>query len=101
MFEAEDRLADRLALAVKDKLVHANREKSVQAERKRKAAMFLSMLKDNSITDVNGMYVRQRLGDSIVFFTINLTYINYVSDMQCNVEICNNVNKTDSSAGNG
>ena len=86
---AEDRLADRLATAAKDKLGQVNREKQlanqeiqqanrekqlanqeqeqadrekhIQAERKRKAAMFLSRLKDTSAPEqaTSGMYRRE------------------------------------------
>ncbi|KAK2181752.1 hypothetical protein NP493_383g04028 [Ridgeia piscesae] len=41
----EQKLRDKLAAAARDKLAHAAKEKQLQAERKRKAAMFISMLK--------------------------------------------------------
>ncbi|XP_071093718.1 splicing factor, suppressor of white-apricot homolog isoform X1 [Haliotis cracherodii] len=42
---AEERLKDRLANAAREKLAQASKEKQVQAERKRKAAMFINLLK--------------------------------------------------------
>ncbi|KAK3084142.1 hypothetical protein FSP39_008921 [Pinctada imbricata] len=42
---AEERLKDRLAQGAREKLAQASKEKQIQAERKRKAAMFLNMLK--------------------------------------------------------
>ncbi len=44
---AEDKLKDKLAIAARDKLAATNKEKLIQAERKRKAAMFAAMLKSN------------------------------------------------------
>ena len=41
----EERLRDKLTSAARDKLAAAAKEKQLQAERKRKAAMFISMLK--------------------------------------------------------
>ena len=41
----EERLRDKLTSAARDKLAQAAKEKQLQAERKRKAAMFISMLK--------------------------------------------------------
>ena len=62
IFIAEDRLKDRLAAAAREKLAQTSKEKQLQAERKRKAAMFLTMLKgtapdkaDASATD-NGAH---------------------------------------------
>ena len=43
----EDKLKDKLAIAAKEKLAAANKEKLIQAERKRKAAMFAAMLKSS------------------------------------------------------
>ena len=43
----EDKLKDKLAIAAKEKLATANKEKLIQAERKRKAAMFAAMLKSS------------------------------------------------------
>ena len=45
---AEEKLRDRLAAAARDKLVQTSKEKQLQAERKRKAAMFITMLKGGS-----------------------------------------------------
>ena len=45
IFAAEQKLKDKLAVAARDKLAQASKEKQLQAERKRKAAMFISMLK--------------------------------------------------------
>ena len=42
---AEERIKDKLAVAAREKLAQATKEKQLQAERKRKAAMFISMLK--------------------------------------------------------
>ncbi|XP_055957621.1 splicing factor, suppressor of white-apricot homolog isoform X1 [Patella vulgata] len=42
---AEDRLMNRLASAAREKLAQTSKEKQIQAERKRKAAMFISLLK--------------------------------------------------------
>ena len=53
-FLAEDRLADRLASAAKDKLLQTNKDKQVQAERKRKAAMFINMLKEHGVQGRKG-----------------------------------------------
>ncbi|XP_062614168.1 splicing factor, suppressor of white-apricot homolog isoform X2 [Saccostrea cucullata] len=41
----EERLKDKLAQAAREKLVQTSREKQMQAERKRKAAMFINMLR--------------------------------------------------------
>ncbi|KAK7462102.1 hypothetical protein BaRGS_00038474 [Batillaria attramentaria] len=43
--QAEERLKDKLAVAARDKLATATREKQLQAERKRKASMFIKLLK--------------------------------------------------------
>ncbi|XP_021374796.1 splicing factor, suppressor of white-apricot homolog isoform X1 [Mizuhopecten yessoensis] len=48
--QAEERLKDRMAAAAREKLVQANKEKQMQAERKRKAAMFINMLKSTNVT---------------------------------------------------
>lgn len=42
---AEDRLRDKMAHAAREKLAQTSREKQMQAERKRKAAMFINMLR--------------------------------------------------------
>ena len=47
LFPAEEKLKDKLAAAARGKLTQANKEKQIQMERKRKAAMFLSMLKSS------------------------------------------------------
>ncbi|XP_060067349.1 splicing factor, suppressor of white-apricot homolog isoform X2 [Ylistrum balloti] len=47
--QAEERLKDRMAAAAREKLVQANKEKQMQAERKRKAAMFINMLKSTNV----------------------------------------------------
>ncbi len=47
LFSAEEKLKDKLAIAARDKLASTNKEKLVQAERKRKAAMFAAMLKSS------------------------------------------------------
>lgn len=44
-FTAEDRLRDKMAHAAREKLAQTSREKQMQAERKRKAAMFINMLR--------------------------------------------------------
>lgn len=46
LFAAEHRLADRLAAAAREKLARESKERQLQAQRKRKAAMFINMLKD-------------------------------------------------------
>ncbi|XP_014668430.1 PREDICTED: splicing factor, suppressor of white-apricot homolog isoform X2 [Priapulus caudatus] len=43
--QAEERLRDRLAIAARERLAQASKEKQLQIERKKKAAMFLSLLK--------------------------------------------------------
>ncbi|XP_029652984.1 splicing factor, suppressor of white-apricot homolog isoform X1 [Octopus sinensis] len=45
---AEEKLKDRLALAAREKLSQATKEKQLQAERKRKAALFINMLKSSN-----------------------------------------------------
>ena len=47
-FSAEEKLKDRLALAAREKLAQATKEKQLQAERKRKAALFINMLKSSN-----------------------------------------------------
>ncbi|XP_022341691.2 splicing factor, suppressor of white-apricot homolog isoform X1 [Crassostrea virginica] len=42
---AEERLKDKMAQAAREKLAQTSREKQMQAERKRKAAMFINMLR--------------------------------------------------------
>ncbi|XP_041347938.1 splicing factor, suppressor of white-apricot homolog isoform X2 [Gigantopelta aegis] len=42
---AEEKFKDRLAAVAREKLTQANKEKQMQAERKRKAAMFINQLK--------------------------------------------------------
>ena len=49
--QAEEKLKDKLALAAREKLSKASREKQIQAERKRKAAMFINMLKSTKSSD--------------------------------------------------
>lgn len=44
-FLAEERLKDKMAQAAREKLAQTSREKQMQAERKRKAAMFINMLR--------------------------------------------------------
>ena len=44
---AEEKLKDRLAAVAREKLTQANKEKQMQAERKRKAAMFINQLKSS------------------------------------------------------
>ncbi|CAG2251317.1 unnamed protein product [Mytilus edulis] len=48
---AQEKLKDKLAMAAREKLSKASREKQVQAERKRKAAMFINMLKSTKSSD--------------------------------------------------
>lgn len=45
-FPAGQKLADRLAAAAREKLARESKERQLQAQRKRKAAMFINMLKD-------------------------------------------------------
>ncbi|XP_074641505.1 splicing factor, suppressor of white-apricot homolog isoform X2 [Tubulanus polymorphus] len=45
---AEEKLKDKLALAAREKLVQATKEKQLQVERKRKAALFINMLKTSN-----------------------------------------------------
>ncbi|KAL3856461.1 hypothetical protein ACJMK2_011217 [Sinanodonta woodiana] len=45
---AEQRLKDRLAAAAREKLSQTDKEKQLQAERKKKAAMFINMLKSTN-----------------------------------------------------
>ncbi|XP_069136279.1 splicing factor, suppressor of white-apricot homolog isoform X1 [Argopecten irradians] len=51
--QVEERLKDRMAAAAREKLVQANKEKQMQAERKRKAAMFINMLKSTNVGSSN------------------------------------------------
>lgn len=44
--QAGQKLADRLAAAAREKLARESKERQLQAQRKRKAAMFINMLKD-------------------------------------------------------
>ncbi|XP_077995478.1 splicing factor, suppressor of white-apricot homolog [Glandiceps talaboti] len=46
--QAKQRLEDKLALAAREKLAQSSRERQLQLERKKKAAMFLNMLKSNN-----------------------------------------------------
>ncbi|XP_052073913.1 splicing factor, suppressor of white-apricot homolog isoform X17 [Mytilus californianus] len=50
---AHEKLKDKLAMAAREKLSKASREKQIQAERKRKAAMFINMLKSTKSSDEN------------------------------------------------
>ncbi|CAC5420874.1 unnamed protein product [Mytilus coruscus] len=50
---AQEKLKDKLAMAAREKLSKASREKQIQAERKRKAAMFINMLKSTKSSDEN------------------------------------------------
>lgn len=43
--QAEERLKDKLVTAARDKLAACNKEKQLQAERKKKAAMFINLLR--------------------------------------------------------
>ena len=45
LFTAEERQKDRISNAAREKVAQASREKQLQAERKRRAAMFINMLK--------------------------------------------------------
>lgn len=45
---AEHKLADKLASAAREKLARESRERQLQAQRKRKAALFINMLKDSN-----------------------------------------------------
>ena len=47
LVSAEDRLKDKLAVAARDKLVQVAKENQLKAERKKKAAKFLQMLKSS------------------------------------------------------
>ncbi|XP_064612276.1 splicing factor, suppressor of white-apricot homolog isoform X2 [Liolophura sinensis] len=46
--KAEEKLKDRLALAAREKLAQASKEEQIKAERKRKAAMFITLLKSGN-----------------------------------------------------
>ena len=50
LISAENRVKDKLAHAARDKLAQAKRENQLKAERKRKAAMFINMLKTSQPT---------------------------------------------------
>lgn len=45
---SEHRLADKLAIAAREKLTQVSREKQLQAQRKRKAAAFLNALQEST-----------------------------------------------------
>ena len=47
-FVAEQRMRDRIAASAREKLSQVDKEKQLQAERKRKAAMFINLLKSNN-----------------------------------------------------
>ncbi|RUS78086.1 hypothetical protein EGW08_014166 [Elysia chlorotica] len=49
--EMEEKLKDKLANAVKERLSQTNRERQLQQERKKKAAMFLNLIKSSQPTD--------------------------------------------------
>ena len=59
----EERLRDKLTSAARDKLAAAAKEKQLQAERKRKAAMFISMLKGNPASAAQGTADLQLAGE--------------------------------------
>ncbi|XP_053376315.1 splicing factor, suppressor of white-apricot homolog isoform X2 [Mercenaria mercenaria] len=50
--DAEQRLKDRLAASAREKLSQVDKEKQIKAERKKKAAMFINLLKSQSDTAV-------------------------------------------------
>ena len=47
----EEKLKDKLANAVKERLSQTNRERQLQQERKKKAAMFLNLIKSSQTTE--------------------------------------------------
>ncbi|GFR60968.1 splicing factor, suppressor of white-apricot [Elysia marginata] len=49
--EMEEKLKDKLANAVKERLSQTNRERQLQQERKKKAAMFLNLIKSSQPTE--------------------------------------------------
>lgn len=51
--QAEERIKDKLAAAARERLVQVSREKQLQMERKRKAALFLSLLQKGKEDDCN------------------------------------------------
>ena len=51
LFAAEKKLADKLAVAARSRLVHDSREKQLQAQRKRRAALFLTKLKEDQTSE--------------------------------------------------
>lgn len=61
IISAEEKLKDKLALAAREKLSKASREKQIQAERKRKAAMFINMLKSTKSSDKEDSKSKQTL----------------------------------------
>lgn len=50
-FPAEQRLKDRLAASAREKLSQVDKEKQIKAERKKKAALFINLLKSKNVTD--------------------------------------------------
>lgn len=48
IFSAEQRLKDRLAASAREKLSQVDKEKQIKAERKKKAAMFINLLKSQN-----------------------------------------------------
>ena len=51
--EEKERLRDKISQATREKMSQANKEKQLQLERKRKAAMFLSMIKGSGEEEVD------------------------------------------------
>ena len=52
---AEQRMRDRIAASAREKLSQVDKEKQLQAERKRKAAMFINMLKGGNSDSGSGV----------------------------------------------
>ena len=56
LLTAEERLKDKIAVAARDKLAASTKEKQLQAERKKKAALFINLLrivKESPMTEDN------------------------------------------------
>ena len=48
-------MRDRIAASAREKLSQVDKEKQIQAERKRRAAMFINMLKSNDTDSATGV----------------------------------------------
>jgi len=54
LFSAEQRMRDRIAASAREKLSQVDREAQMKLERKRKAAMFINLLKNKNNPEASG-----------------------------------------------